>query len=421
MIDPNNIVKSLALDSLTAKEQLEVLAGIEKTIKNSRVQRAEMVKSNVDVVINLLKKIEADIKSRYDAVGNKIEQRVASIKDGRDGRDGKDGKDGKIGPQGPKGDRGIDGKDGKDGVAGQDGVSVTDAKIDFDGSLVITLSNGREINVGEVVSTELAEKIKVTMSTNTALTIQDEGTTLTSGARTINFTGSGVTATTSGDDVTVNITGGGGGGSGTVTSVSWTGGIVSVATPTTTPAFTIAGTSGGIPYFSSSSTWASSGALTANALMIGGGAGNAPATTTTGTGVLTALGNSVNATSGLTTTDGTATLSNKRINPRVVTGGTSGNLTINGDTTDVYKAESLTGAVTFLQPSGTPVDGQRLMIRLEDNGSARGITWTTSSGAFRAVGITLPTTTTAGKVTYVGCVYNSSDTFWDAVATVTQA
>lgn len=83
---------------------------------------------------------------------------------------------------------------------------------------------------------------------------------------------------------------GGGGGSGTVTSVSFTGGLISVADPTTTPAFTVAGTSGGIPYFSSGSTWASSAALAANALVIGGGAGVAPSTTTTGTGVLTALG-----------------------------------------------------------------------------------------------------------------------------------
>ena len=77
---------------------------------------------------------------------------------------------------------------------------------------------------------------------------------------------------------------------GTVTSVGFTGGIVSVATATTTPALTVAGTSGGIPYFSSASTWASSAALAANALVIGGGAGAAPSTTTTGTGVLTALG-----------------------------------------------------------------------------------------------------------------------------------
>ena len=53
------------------------------------------------------------------------------------------------------------GKDGVNGVDGEDGVSVTDAKIDFDGSLVITLSNGREINVGEVVAPDVAEKIRI--------------------------------------------------------------------------------------------------------------------------------------------------------------------------------------------------------------------------------------------------------------------
>jgi hypothetical protein len=85
-------------------------------------------------------------------------------------------------------------------------------------------------------------------------------------------------------------------GSGSVTSVAqtFTGGIVSVAgspiTSSGTLALTVAGTSGGIPYFSSGTTWASSAALAANALMIGGGAGVAPSTITTGTGVVTALG-----------------------------------------------------------------------------------------------------------------------------------
>ena len=77
---------------------------------------------------------------------------------------------------------------------------------------------------------------------------------------------------------------------GSVTTVGWTGGIVTVANPTTTPAFTIAGTSGGVPYFNSGTTWDTSAALAANSLVIGGGAGLAPSTTTTGTGVLTFLG-----------------------------------------------------------------------------------------------------------------------------------
>jgi len=83
---------------------------------------------------------------------------------------------------------------------------------------------------------------------------------------------------------------------GTVTSIAqtFTGGIISVSgSPITTNgtlALTVAGTSGGIPYFTSTTAWASSALLSANALMVGGGAGVAPSTVTTGTGVVTALG-----------------------------------------------------------------------------------------------------------------------------------
>ena len=108
--------------------------------------------------------------------------------------------------------------------------------------------------------------------------------------------GTGVSFTTG----TLSATGSGG----TVTSVGFTGGLITVATATTTPAFTVAGTSGGIPYFSSASTWATSAALTANALIIGGGAGSAPATTTTGTGVLTALGTNVGSAGAFVTFNG---------------------------------------------------------------------------------------------------------------------
>ena len=85
-------------------------------------------------------------------------------------------------------------------------------------------------------------------------------------------------------------------GTGTVTSVaqSFTGGIISVAgSPLTTSgtlALTVAGTSGGIPYFTGTTTWATSALLASNDLMVGGGAGGAPSTVTTGTGVVTALG-----------------------------------------------------------------------------------------------------------------------------------
>jgi hypothetical protein len=59
-----------------------------------------------------------------------------------------------------------------------------------------------------------------------------------------------------------------------------------------------------------------------------------------------------------------------------------------------------------------------MIFRFKDNGTAQSLTWTTgSSKAFRAVGITLPTATVVSKTLYVGCVYNSADSRWDAIAT----
>jgi hypothetical protein len=75
----------------------------------------------------------------------------------------------------------------------------------------------------------------------------------------------------------------------TVSSVSqsFTGGLISVGgSPITTSgtlALTVAGTSGGVPYFSSGSSWASSAALTQYGVVLGGGAGASPTSTTAGT------------------------------------------------------------------------------------------------------------------------------------------
>jgi hypothetical protein len=99
----------------------------------------------------------------------------------------------------------------------------------------------------------------------------------------------------------------------TVSSVaqSFTGGLISVAgSPVTTSgtlALTVAGTSGGVPYFSSGSSWASSAALTQYGVVLGGGAGAAPTSTTAGSAgqVLTSNGSGAaptfQASSGVTT------------------------------------------------------------------------------------------------------------------------
>jgi len=163
-MDVENLAKELILKNMTPEQQMAVLDSVRQSVAQAKEVQKRKIGENVDLVVQALKKIESDIRSRFDDVGNAIEKRVASIKDGRDGidgKDGRDGKDGKSGRDGAKGDKGDSGRDGRDGVDGTDGVSVTSARIDFDGSLVITLSSGVELNVGEVVAPDLAERIKV--------------------------------------------------------------------------------------------------------------------------------------------------------------------------------------------------------------------------------------------------------------------
>ena len=70
------------------------------------------------------------------------------------GKDGRDGKDGAAGPQGPAGPQGLQGPQGPQGPAGeagadgQDGIGVESAYVAADGSLVFTLTDGSEVDVG---------------------------------------------------------------------------------------------------------------------------------------------------------------------------------------------------------------------------------------------------------------------------------
>jgi hypothetical protein len=69
------------------------------------------------------------------------------------GKEGPRGLSGGAGKQGAKGDAGTKGTDGLKGAKGDEGlqgISVVDAKIDIDNSLVLVLSDGREIDAGEV-------------------------------------------------------------------------------------------------------------------------------------------------------------------------------------------------------------------------------------------------------------------------------
>jgi hypothetical protein len=142
-----------------------------------------------------------------------------------------------------------------------------------------------------------------------------------------------------------------------------------------------------------------------------------------GTGVATALAANSNATGGFPTTDGTATLTNKRITARVnAQTTTTSPWAWNSDSYDQQSFSALANALTINADAGTPTDGQKAVFRFKDDGTARALTWTTGTAkSFRAIGVILPTTTVLGKTVYVGCIYNVLDSRWDAVAVAQEA
>lgn len=113
----------------------------------------------------------------------------------------------------------------------------------------------------------------------------------------------------------------------------------------------------------------------------------------------------------------TQTLTNKRITQRVVTTTDDATAVIDVDVTDQYQLTAVANATT-ISTTGTPTNGQKLVIRLKDAGVGKALTW---DAVFRAVGVTLPTTTVANKTHYIGCIYNSADSKFDCVAVVAQA
>ena len=92
---------------------------------------------------------------------------------------------------------------------------------------------------------------------------------------------------------------------------------------------------------------------------------------------------------------------------------TATTLTPNIDENEQEIVTDLASALTIAAPTGTPSTGMKLVIRLTDNGTNRALTWNV---IYRAIGVTLPTTTTANKILYVGCIYDEAGSKWDAVA-----
>jgi hypothetical protein len=74
---------------------------------------------------------------------------------------------------------------------------------------------------------------------------------------------------------------------------------------------------------------------------------------------------------------------------------------------------ALAQALTINAPSGTASNGNTLLIRIKDNATARALTW---NAIYTFIGTTKPTTTVAGKILYVGAIYNSTATKWEVIS-----
>lgn len=104
---------------------------------------------------------------------------------------------------------------------------------------------------------------------------------------------------------------------------------------------------------------------------------------------------------------------NGKKNVRVTSITSSSTPTPNADTDDEFIITALAAAPTFGIPSGIPTQGQVIIIRIKDNGTARALLF---NSIYRFSGDQpAPTTTILSKTMYIMCIFNFEDTKWDSM------
>lgn len=103
-----------------------------------------------------------------------------------------------------------------------------------------------------------------------------------------------------------------------------------------------------------------------------------------------------------------------RTAPRISSAAT-GAISPDIDDFNYYRRTALDAAVTINDPTGTPNDGDGLLIELQDNGTTRAITWGSAYTVDSIYGLTLPTTTVVGKTHFITFIWNGTASKWVAV------
>lgn len=104
--------------------------------------------------------------------------------------------------------------------------------------------------------------------------------------------------------------------------------------------------------------------------------------------------------------------------PAVASTTSSGVPTPDSDTTDLFKLTQQIATAAFEPPSGTPVDGQKLMIQIYAP-TGQVLVWSTTGYTGEgAGGTTLPLSTPTGKYKHVGFMYVTSNSLnkWLCIA-----
>jgi hypothetical protein len=119
-------------------------------------------------------------------------------------------------------------------------------------------------------------------------------------------------------------------------------------------------------------------------------------------------------TSFVVTPSATQTLTNKKIQKRVGSVTSGATITPTSDTVDEYNVTALAVGATIAAPSGTPADGQILVLRIKDNGTSRTLSF---NAIYRfSSDLPAPSATTVNKTMYLGFIYNAADGKWDNVS-----
>lgn len=88
--------------------------------------------------------------------------------------------------------------------------------------------------------------------------------------------------------------------------------------------------------------------------------------------------------------------------------------TPNCSSCEQFNVTALAATASFGTPTGVPYDGQTLIVRVKDNGTARGLSF--GSGYRASPDLALPFTTVVNKTMYMGFIYNAADAKWDLTA-----